>query len=749
MRTKVLDILSEYKYAAIIAMGAAMLAFLFIRPTGAHQDPATCSGSGVSISVSAFRSDGLTPITGSDNVSAGELIKYKATLGYPGGNKCAFEGGTWTFTDPHGDVTGLGAVPEIGGGGVPSIDSSLVSYTVLAADEVSSMINATTDYVNGIVHNNVGNTGRVNASANDQETVAHAKISITPDGTNEINDTHTFTAHAQVDVGFGGGFADVADGTTIHFSIASGPGSLSPVSGDCTTAGGTGSCTIDLTSATAGVTVVNASTDITINGTTIHVTTDGSNGNSGSATKTWVDANIQISPLQDTDPINDQHTLTGHVNVNTGTGGYVDAPAGTTIHFSIASGPGSLTPVSGDCLTVLATGSCTVTLTSAVIGTTVIDATTDVVVGGVTLHRTTDGIGDNSDSAVKHWVSFTAHVTTTIHDSAHNPVTSVPAGSTVHDSATVTGTNNGDPVPTGDVEFFFYSGTSQDICAELDFTSIGTVALDGSGVAHPSAAQGPLDAGTYAFKAHYEADTNYPDGAISDCEPLTVTQKEPTLGTTPSAGGDIGVVLNDTATLAGAYNPTGSITFNLYPPSNATCDGSGIYMQVVALTGNSAATSPGFTSNAAGVWHWTADYPGDLNNKAASSGCEAEPVTINQPAGQYCSPGYWKQEQHFDSYVNYNPTDLFDDVFGRAAFPDKTLVQVLSTGGGGLIAYSRATVGALLNADAINSGLTPAQVIAKFQATFDAAPSSPKGAVNSYYGGANPEFTAPENCPLN
>ena len=41
-----------------------------------------------------------------------------------------------------------------------------------------------------------------------------------------------------------------------------------------------------------------------------------------------VDANIQISPLTDSNAVGDTHVLTGHVNVNTGTGGYVNAPDG-------------------------------------------------------------------------------------------------------------------------------------------------------------------------------------------------------------------------------------------------------------------------------------------------------------------------------------------------------------------------------------------------------------------------------------
>src|SRR5204863_831406 len=45
---------------------------------------------------------------------------------------------------------------------------------------------------------------------------------------------------------------------------------------------------------------------------------------------------------------------------------------------------------------------------------------------------------------------------TTIHDAAHNAITSAPIGSVVHDSATVSGTNG---VPTGSVDFVSYAST--------------------------------------------------------------------------------------------------------------------------------------------------------------------------------------------------------------------------------------------------------------------------------------------------
>jgi len=60
--------------------------------------------------------------------------------------------------------------------------------------------------------------------------------------------------------------------------------------------------------------------------------------------------------------------------------------------------------------------------------------------------------------------------------------------------------------------------------------------------------------------------------SVPPCQPSS-----PNLGTTPSAGGLVGTVLNDTATLTGGYNPTGSITFNLFGPTTGTCDTTPIY----------------------------------------------------------------------------------------------------------------------------------------------------------------------------
>ena len=114
----------------------------------------------------------------------------------------------------------------------------------------------------------------------------------------------------------------------------------------------------------------------------------------------------------------------------------------------------------------------------------------------------------------------------------------------------------------------------------------------------------------------------------------------------------------------------------------------------------------------------TSYYEIYINNCLVQVGhfeCEPEP-----PCGWGCTPGYWKQEQHFDSWVptGFAPGDNFDTVFGGDYFdPDITLLEALKLKGGGFNALARHAVAALLNASHpdVDYDLTDAEVIALLQ----------------------------------
>ncbi|MEX2284717.1 MAG: hypothetical protein WEE89_19670 [Gemmatimonadota bacterium] len=107
-----------------------------------------------------------------------------------------------------------------------------------------------------------------------------------------------------------------------------------------------------------------------------------------------------------------------------------------------------------------------------------------------------------------------------------------------------------------------------------------------------------------------------------------------------------------------------------------------------------------------------------------------ESVTITTPSCepptgfQGCTPGYWKQKQHFGSWtLPYVPTGVsaskYNTVFGVSLFSaNTTLLQALGMGGGGASRLGRHSTAALLNSanSDVNYGMTPAQVIAAVQA---------------------------------
>jgi hypothetical protein len=88
--------------------------------------------------------------------------------------------------------------------------------------------------------------------------------------------------------------------------------------------------------------------------------------------------------------------------------------------------------------------------------------------------------------------------------------------------------------------------------------------------------------------------------------------------------------------------------------------------------------------------------------------------------GQGCTPGYWKQPRHLDSWVGFSPNQLYETVFGVNASFNLTLLGALQQGGGGEKALGRHAVAALLNAanDDVSFAFTTAQVIAIVQAAY-------------------------------
>jgi len=393
------------------------------------------------------------------------------------------------------------------------------TVTISSATTGTTKIRAATDVsVGGVALHRESNDGKAGDSIDATKLWASAKITIVPNETHEVGTSHTFTVTLLKDTN--GTFVPASgEHVAVTLTDASGAAHTAPT-GTCTSAGANtdanGQCTITFTSSTAGTVTGHASATLAVGGAAITVATNGIAGSSNDAIATFVDANIQITPATAINPISTNHTLTGHVNVATGSGGYANAPNGTTISFTLA-GPASFVGPSG-CTTSAGSGSCTVVITSNTTGSSTIKAKTDVAVGGVTLHRESgDAKAGDSVDASKLWADDA--VRTDILNASGAVVTTVAAGTIVHDKvfvAKAAGTPAGVPAPTGSVVFHRF--------ATIDCTGTAlnqTVALiPGS----PSTALSDdfAPAGNMSYQAEYLGDANY-GARTGACEPLTVT----------------------------------------------------------------------------------------------------------------------------------------------------------------------------------------------------------------------------------
>jgi hypothetical protein len=95
-----------------------------------------------------------------------------------------------------------------------------------------------------------------------------------------------------------------------------------------------------------------------------------------------------------------------------------------------------------------------------------------------------------------------------------------------------------------------------------------------------------------------------------------------------ASGFPAGSQIYDSATLGNAVNPTGSLTFKVFGPEDATCAGTPLLTTTTAVVANGYHESSRFTTNAAGTYRWTVFYGGDANNNATP------PTLCGDPAGQ-------------------------------------------------------------------------------------------------------------------
>ena len=123
---------------------------------------------------------------------------------------------------------------------------------------------------------------------------------------------------------------------------------------------------------------------------------------------------------------------------------------------------------------------------------------------------------------------------------------------------------------------------------------------------------------------------------VGECSTLALA---PTtlISTQASPGVTLGAAITDTKTLSGGvtppFQPTGTITFNLYGPNDANCTGDAIFTSTVPVNGTGNYVSDPFTPATPGTYRWIANYSGDANNNATANVCNEanENVVVSAP----------------------------------------------------------------------------------------------------------------------
>jgi hypothetical protein len=192
--------------------------------------------------------------------------------------------------------------------------------------------------------------------------------------------------------------------------------------------------------------------------------------------------------------------------------------------------------------------------------------------------------------------------------------------------------------------------------ANTDAQRWGTVSADGgvsvlanvqisAGTSHQNNLPGPgfadIDYGDYDTSTFYgnhlysawadnsNSTGDNPQGSLKQMDEYVAqvtfsTKASPTINTTATpSSAQLGVPVHDSAVLASGNSPGGSITFKLFGPDDGTCGNPPVMTSTVAVAGNGTYNSANLTPLAPGAYRWTADYTGDANNNAATSGCNA------------------------------------------------------------------------------------------------------------------------------
>jgi hypothetical protein len=215
--------------------------------------------------------------------------------------------------------------------------------------------------------------------------------------------------------------------------------------------------------------------------------------------------------------------------------------------------------------------------------------------------------------------------------------------------------------------------------------------------------------------------------------PTAFALTTPTVTSTASASVPAGGAVSDSATVAGGSSPTGSITFDLFGPTDSTCSAVPIFTATVTVDGNGGYTSASFNASVAGTYHWEDTYSGDsANDGVGPSSCTAtgESVVVT---GTTPSPPLGPSAQGGDTTISLSwsgpssngglaITDY--DIFCSPANPVPTAGAPSASVGG---STTTVVVNGLSNGTAYHCVVTASNAVGRSgpSTTVSAAPAAP------------------------
>src|SRR5262249_29274350 len=322
----------------------------------------------------------ISPLTSVNEVNHAETFTITVTA-FPAGT------GTPDFATPA--VTFAGGTPGtvtgptlrgITGNVAPTTETITNATAGTFTVQASAMVT-----MGGVTVTRTTGDGLSGDSPSAVKNYVDATISITPQtAANEVNQQETFTITVTADPAgtgtptFATPTVTFPDGTP---STVAGP-NLVGITGNLAT------YTLSINTTTPGMFTVEATAMVTMGGVTVTRTTgDGLSGDSPSAVKTYVDGFITIGP-DGANLVGDPHTFTVTVDENTGNGlGYLPA-ANETVTVTLTNVNGAVANPAGPFnLTTNSGGQATVAFTSATAGEVIGNASTTLMVNGVTPTR--------------------------------------------------------------------------------------------------------------------------------------------------------------------------------------------------------------------------------------------------------------------------------------------------------------------------------------------------------------------------